>query len=56
MESLIFLAVWLGGASLHTLVELKSKSCCNAGWFMKEDGEKKCVRCKSESWVRDDQL
>lgn len=56
METILFFIVWLGGASLHTLVELNSKSCCSTGWFVKEADEKKCVRCKSESWVRDEQL
>lgn len=56
MEAILFLAVWLGGASLHTLVELNAKHCCSKGWIAKAAEQEKCVRCKSESWLRDDRL
>lgn len=56
MEAILFLLVWLGGAILHTLVELSAKNCCGTGFFGQAAEEDKCVKCRNENWMRDNRL
>lgn len=48
MEVVLFIIIWIGGASLQTLFELHSKRCCSAGILKKVPEEQRCISCRRE--------
>ena len=51
METVLFMIVWVGGATVHTLLELSvksSKKCSAPGLLVEATQEKKSVKCRSD--------
>lgn len=48
METIIFLIIWIGGASLHTLLELNSKKSRSNDLLGKGENAEKSVRFRNE--------